>query len=48
MGVTLAEALMKRDGRADSDGKGAGKNVAALRNLAIDARSVAGAMSAST
>jgi hypothetical protein len=32
---------MKRDGRADSDGKGAGKNVAALPNPAIDARSLA-------
>lgn len=30
---------MKRDGTADSDGKGAGKNVAALPNPAIDARS---------
>jgi hypothetical protein len=32
---------MKRDGRADSDGKGADKNVVGLPNPAIDARSVA-------
>ena len=32
---------MKRDGKADSDGKGADKNVAALPNPAIDAKSVA-------
>lgn len=39
MGVTPGSALIKR-GRADSDGKGADKNVVGLPTPAIDARSV--------